>query len=78
MDHLIEEGAMVEISRVLNIRPTGQIQLNISVRTEVAQEVADALASLMRLDENLGRSKSEIVCEAIIAYAVVKQASGGK
>ena len=69
---------MVEISRVLNIRPTGQIQLNISVRTEVAQEVADALASLMRLDENLGRSKSEIVCEAIIAYAVVKQASGGK
>ena len=69
---------MVEISRVLNIRPTGQIQLNISVRTEVAQEVADALASLMRLDENLGRSKSEIVCEAIIAYAMVKQASGGK
>ena len=69
---------MVEISRVLNIRPTGQIQLNISVRTEVAQEVADALASLMRLDENLGRSKSEIVCEAIIAYAVVKQASDGK
>jgi hypothetical protein len=69
---------MVEISRILNIRPTGQIQLNISVRTEIAQEVADALASLMRLDENLGRSKSEIVCEAIIAYAVIKQASDGK
>jgi hypothetical protein len=62
----------------LNIRPTGQIQLNISVRTEIAQEVADALASLMRLEENLGRSKSEIVCEAIIAYAVIKQASDGK
>jgi hypothetical protein len=69
---------MVEISRILNIRPTGQIQLNISVRTEIAQEVADALASLMRLEENLGRSKSEIVCEAIIAYAVIKQASDGK
>lgn len=66
---------MVEISRVLNIRPTGQVQLNISVRTESAQEVADALASLMRLDDNLGRSKSEIICEAIIAYAEAKQAS---
>jgi hypothetical protein len=67
---------MVEISRVLNIRPTGQIQLNISVRTEIAQEVADALASLMRLDDNLGRSKSEIICEAIIAYAEAKRVSG--
>lgn len=66
---------MVEISRVLNIRPTGQIQLNISVRTEIAQEVADALASLMRLDDNLGRSKSEIICEAIIAYAEAKRVS---
>jgi hypothetical protein len=66
---------MVEIGRVLNIRPTGQIQLNISVRTEIAQEVADALASLMRLDDNLGRSKSEIICEAIIAYAEAKRVS---
>lgn len=65
---------MVEISRLLNIRPTGQVQLNISVRTESAQEVADALASLMRLDDNLGRSKSEIICEAIIAYAEAKRA----
>ena len=65
---------MVEISRVLNIRPTGQIQLNISVRTETAQEVADALASLMRLDDNLGRSKSENICEAIIADAEAKRA----
>ncbi len=67
---------MVEISRVLNIRPTGQVQLNISVRAEIAQEVADALASLMRLEENLGRSKSEIICEAIIVYAEAKRASG--
>jgi hypothetical protein len=66
---------MVEISRVLNIRPTGQIQLNISVRTEIAQEVADALASLMRLDDNLGRSKSEIICEAIIAHAETNRTS---
>lgn len=65
---------MVEINRVLNVRPTGQVQLNISVHAEIAQEVADALASLMRLEENLGRSKSEIVCETIIAYA--KQTAG--
>ncbi|MBU0494894.1 MAG: hypothetical protein KKA73_16980 [Chloroflexi bacterium] len=64
---------MVEISRILNIRPSGQAQLNISVRSEIAQEVANALASLMRLEENLGHSKSEIVCEAIIAYAGTKQ-----
>ena len=63
---------MVEISRLLNIRPTGQVQLNISVRTETAQKVADALASLMRLDDNLGRSKSEIICEAIIASTALK------
>jgi len=67
---------MVKINRVLNVRPTGQVQLNISVRAEIAQEVADALASLMRLEENLGRSKSEIVCEAIIAYAKAKEVSG--
>jgi len=67
---------MVRINRVLNVRPTGQVQLNISVRAEIAQEVADALASLMRLEENLGRSKSEIVCEAIIAYAKAKEVSG--
>jgi len=67
---------MVKINRVLNVRPTGQVQLNISVRAEIAQEVADSLASLMRLEENLGRSKSEIVCEAIIAYAKAKEVSG--
>ena len=67
---------MVKINRVLNVRPTGQVQLNISVRAEIAQEVADALASLMRLEENLGRSKSEIVCEAIIVYAKAKEVSG--
>jgi hypothetical protein len=61
---------MTDETRVLNRRKDGSHQLNISIKEELVSGVDNALYSLMR--EMVGKSKSEIICEAIIEYAKLR------
>ena len=61
---------MAKITDWLNRRPDGVYQLNISVKGEYAQELADALEFLKRRE--IMRSKSELATQAIIESARTK------
>jgi len=61
---------MVDPKKVLNVRSSKEYQVNVSVKAEYVQPVADAIDYLLRLDPY--KSKSELVCEAVIAYAQAK------
>jgi hypothetical protein len=65
---------MVEITRVLNLRKDGSYQLNLSVKAELAQTVADSMAYLMCLE--VGWNRSQVVCQAIIEHARARGFTG--
>jgi len=64
---------MVDPTKVLNLRRDKEYQVNISVKSEYVQQVADALDFLLRLDPY--KSKSELFCQAIIAFAEDQRAA---
>ena len=61
---------MARIEDYLNIRPDGVAQLNISVKADQAQSLADALEYL-KIRGGLTKSKSELAVNAIVTYVML-------
>lgn len=58
---------MIDPHKFLSIRESGIGQLNVSIKPERVQEVAEAIETIVRATAQT--NKSEIVCDALIAYA---------
>ncbi|MGQ9626193.1 MAG: hypothetical protein ACUVV0_04725 [Anaerolineae bacterium] len=58
---------MVETAEILEVREDNSYWLEVSVPAVIAPDVADALAFLMRQDED--KNVSAWVCEAVMAHA---------
>jgi len=65
---------MAKIADYLNKRPNGVYQLNISIKQDDAQRLADALEYLKR-HGGLTKSKSELAVNAIITYTMLLETS---
>jgi hypothetical protein len=72
---VLKEGIMVDIDKVLSKAPDGGYRLNTYVARDKAQELADALDTLIRLDPYKG--KSGWVVDAVIAHAQRLREQGG-
>jgi hypothetical protein len=66
---------MAKITDWLNVRKGGVAQLNISVKTDLQQPLADALEWLKV--NNIRASKSELAATAIIEYAKEQKSRQG-
>ncbi len=58
---------MTDPNKLFSLRSNGIGQLNVSIKPERVQEVAEALETIIRATAQT--NKSEIVCDAILAYA---------
>ncbi len=58
---------MADPKRFFSLRANGIGQLNVSIKPERVNEVAEAIESIIRATAQT--NKSEIVCDALIAYA---------
>lgn len=63
----VSEEAMADPKKFFSVRDSGIGQLNVSIKPERLDEIADALEVIIR--STAQTNKSEIVCDAIIAYA---------
>jgi len=59
---------VADITKYLNVRKGRSYQINASVPEDRAQEIADALEFLKMRD--VTRSRSALVCDAIVGHAV--------
>ncbi len=64
---------MADPKRFFSVRETGIGQLNVSIKPERLNEIAEALETIIRATART--NKSEIVCDAILAYAMTLQSS---
>ena len=58
---------MADPKKFFSVRDTGIGQLNVSIKPERLDEIAVALERIIR--STAQTNKSEIVCDAIVAYA---------
>jgi hypothetical protein len=58
---------MADPRKFFSVRENGIGQLNVSIKPQRVQEVAEAIETIIRATAQT--NKSEIVCDALIAYA---------
>ncbi len=70
------EASMTDPNKFFSLRPNGIGQLNVSIKPDRVQEIAEALEKIIRITAQT--NKSEIVCDALVAYAASLQADTKK
>ncbi len=73
---MFREARMADPNRFFSMRANGIGQLNVSIKPERVEEIAEALEAIIRTTAQT--NKSEIVCDAILAYAVSLKADKKK
>ncbi|MCK9602400.1 MAG: hypothetical protein M0R06_25365 [Sphaerochaeta sp.] len=61
------------VEKVLTFRKDGMLQIGtVSVPKNAAEDVANALYFLLTRPQAFGKSRSEVICEAIIGHAAAE------